>query len=480
MHLVQGGGIILGIVVAYLALTTVIGAWSIKYSKDTSSFMMAKNQMGTYVVGVLLVSEFIASASTLGTSQTAFETGISASWVFLSIAIGFLLYSFMLAGKYNETKEYTISGIIARKYGDQARLLVSLIMIFALVTVNVVAYTGAAVVLGTLLNIRTASAVWVVAVAATICVAAGGIRGVGFANIVHFVVKYSALVITAWVAWRMLKTHPGAWNALPARYFSMRGVGVSQIAAWSIGNIGAVFSTQYVIQSISSLENPVEAKKASVCASLWLLPLGFIAAYIGLAARVLFPTIKSVRALPEFLKYMNPWLAGIVATGILAVAFVTILACHLGGTALVMKDFYLPWVKPDEKHQIIAVRILAILLGILPIPFALYVPALLKTVFFARALRASLTVIVLFMFYGPNVGSRKGATIGLGLSVLLTTAWFALKNPFGIDNMYIAVATPFLAMLVSHAFRRLRRGEPDEPSQTQVPAADLVGSVSSQ
>lgn len=85
-------------------------------------------------------------------------------------------------------------------------------------------------------------------------------------------------------------------------------------------------------------------------ASLWLLPVGFIAAYIGMAARVLFPKIKSVQALPIFLKYMGPWTAGIVATGILAVAFVTILACHLGATALVMKDFYAPLVKPSEKH----------------------------------------------------------------------------------------------------------------------------------
>jgi len=455
MH-ATSGAVVLGIVVSYLVFTTAVGAWSVKYSKDTNSFMSAKNQMGTYIISVLLVSEFVASASTLGTSQTAFETGISASWVFISIAIGFLLYSFLLAGKYNETKEYTISGIIAQRYGREARLIVSAIMIYALITVNVVAYTGGAVVLGTLLNIPITSAVWVMATAATICVATGGIRGVGFANLVHFVAKYAALVVTAVVAHNMLKAHPRGWESLPPIYFSMTGVGVSQIAAWTIGNIGAEFATQYVIQSISSLKNAQEAKKASMFASLWLLPVGFIAAYIGMVARILFPKIKSVQALPIFLKYMGPWTAGVVATGILAVAFVTILACHLGATALVMKDFYAPLVKPSEKHQILAVRILAIILGVLPVPFALYVPALLKTVFFARALRASLTVIVLFMFYAPKVGSKRSATVSLVLSVLFTTIWFVLKNPFGIDNMYVAVATPFVCLLGGALFRRMR------------------------
>jgi SSS family solute:Na+ symporter len=454
MHAIPGEAIIFGVVISYLVFTTVVGAWSVKYSKDTNSFMSAKNQMGTYIISVLLVSEFVASASTLGTSQTAFERGISASWVFISIAIGFLLYSFLLAGKYNETKEYTISGIIAQKYGQGARLIVSAIMVYALMTVNVVAYTGGAVVLATLLNVSTTSAVWVMAAAATICVSTGGIRGVGFANLVHFIAKYVALIVTAVVARNLLKAHPGALESLPPVYFSMKGVGVQTILAWTFGNIGAVFATQYVIQSISSLKDAREAKKASAFASLWLLPVGFIAAYIGMAARVLFPNIKSVQALPIFLRYMGPWTAAIATTGILAVAFVTILACHLGATALVMKDLYLPVMKPSEKHQMFAVRTLAIILGLLPVPFALYVPALLKTVFFARALRASLTVIVLFMFYAPKVGSKASATASLVLSVLFTTIWFVLKNPLGIDNMYIAVATPLVCLLVGKLMRR--------------------------
>jgi len=454
MNAVEGAGIIFGIAAAYLMLTTIVGAWSVKYTKDTNSFMSAKNQMGVYLVGILLVSEFIASASTLGTSQTAFEKGISASWVFISLSLGFLLYGFLLAGKYNETGEYTISGIISKKYGNNARMVVSLIMAYAVTTVNVIAYTAGAVVIASLLGISTTPAVYMIAIMATISVAAGGIRGVGFANIIHFLVKYFALVITAVIAWSLLKERHLSLDSLPALHFSMTGIGLPTIIAWTVGNIGAVFSTQYVIQSISSLNNAKDAKKASIFASIWLLPLGFIGAYIGLAAKVLFPTIKSVQALPEFLKYMNPWLAGIVVSGILAVSFVTSLACNLGATALVMKDFYIPLVKPSEKNQIIAVRALAIFLGLLPIPFALYVPALLKTVFFARALRTSVAVIALFMFYAPRIGTKSGATIGLVLSVVFTTIWFALNNPFGIDNMYIALGTPIVVMFISQIFNK--------------------------
>ena len=160
-----------------------------------------------------------------------------------------------------------------------------------------------------------------------------GLRGVGFANLIHFLFKYAALVITAIFAWRHVKSPSGRLGEFAANPFFNVGRGHVPDRGMDHWKYRDGISTQYVIQTISSLKTPEEAKKASIFAALWLAPLGFIAAYIGLAARALFPTIKSVRALPEFLKYMNPWLAGIVATGILAVAFVTILACHLGATA---------------------------------------------------------------------------------------------------------------------------------------------------
>jgi SSS family solute:Na+ symporter len=458
MNTLQGGWIVSGIVVVYLVMTTFIGAWSVKYSTDTSRFMSAKGQLGTFIIGILLTSEFIAMGSTLGTSQAAFDTGLSSAWVYISLAIGFALFAIFAAGQFIETQEYTLSGVAGKKYGQRARFLVAAIACYAMIATIVVLYTGGAVVLGTILNIKWTTAVWIIAATASICVAAGGMRGVGIVNVIHFCFKYVALILIAVVAWYMLKNHPGSWERLPPGHFSLTGVGIPQIMAWSIGNIGAIFATQYVVQTISSLKTPQEARKASIIAALWLLPLGFIAAYIGLAARALFPSIRSVQALPIFIKYMNPWLAGLTAAGILAVAFVSIMACNLAATALVVKDFYMPLFKQNEDSHIYAVRLIAVIIGLLPVPFALYLPGLLKTIFFARALRAALAVIVVFWFYAPSFGTAKGVTVGLTLSIAFTTLWFLLKDPFGIDNMYIAVATPLLCMLASHLFRKRTSG----------------------
>jgi SSS family solute:Na+ symporter len=435
----QGLGIIFAISLAYIVITTGLGMLSAKYSKDSTSFLTAKNMMGPMVVGVLIMSEFIGTAATLGTAQAAFGKGISAAWNLVGMGIGFFLYAFLIAPKLNGLKEYTISGAVGQKYGSSTRMVVSAIMVYALTVVNVSTYTGGAAMLSVLLGISIRDCVFIVGAATILNVAFGGLRGVGISNLIHMSFKYIGLIIVSLVAWKLLKATPTALGSLPPRYFSLTGIGVPTIVAWTIANIGAVFSTQYVIQCIASLNDEKEARKAGLVASACIVPIGFFAAFIGIAARSLYPKINSVYALPVFLKSMSPWSAGVVTASIVAATLVTISACQLGATALLMKDFVIPLMKPAEKNKLIFTRILSILIGLLPIPFA-------------RALRTTVSVMVVFMFYLPTLGDNRSAFWGLIFGSAAVVCWFFLGNPWGIDNIYVGVAVPAVIMLGQSVF----------------------------
>ncbi|MDR3592026.1 MAG: sodium:solute symporter family protein [Negativicutes bacterium] len=439
--------IIFGMVAAYVLISTLVGVWSVKHTKDTTSFMTAKNKMGPAVVGILMMSEFIGTGSTLGTAQTAYEKGISAAWNLITLGLGYLLYAYFMAPKFQALGEYTISGALAQKYGNGVRLVVSLTMIYALTAVNVSMYTGGAATIASLLQIPITTAVLIIGIATILNVTLGGIRGVGYANLIHTAFKYLGLIVVAWAGWRLIQASPQVTAKIPEMHFSPIGIGLPTLIAWTVANIGAVFSTQYVIQCISSLSSPAEAKKASLVASVTIIPIGFLAAFIGVSAKALFPDIKSVMAMPAFFSVMDPWLAGVAVSGIIAATFVTILACQLGATALIMKDFVAPAINMTEKKKMVLTRVIAVLVGLLPIPFALYVPGLLKTLFFARALRTAVAVVAIFMFYLPQIGSNRSATFGLLCSVAGTTIWFVLGNPWGIDNIYVAAVIPALIMV---------------------------------
>ena len=452
-------GIIFGISLAYVVFTTIIGMLSAKYAKDSTSFLTAKNLMGPFVVGVLVMSEFIGTGATLGTAQTAFAKGISAAWNLVGMGVGFFLYGLFIAPKLNALKEYTISGAVGQRYGSSTRMAVSGIMTYALIVVNVSMFTGGAATLSLLLGISIKSCVFIVGAATILNVAFGGLRGVGISNLIHMSFKYVGLVLVSITAWKLLRATPLGLSNLPPQHFSLTGIGFPTMIAWTLANVGAVFSTQYVIQCISSLNDEKEARKAGLVASMCIVPIGFFAAYIGISARSLFPKINSVYAMPVFLKSMDPWTAGIVTASIVATTLVTISACQLGATALVMKDFFIPLFKPADKNKLLATRVLSILIGLAPIPFALYVPGLLKTIFFARALRTTISVIVVFMFYLPMMGSNRSAFWGLILGSLGVVTWFFLGNPWGIDNIYIGVAIPALVMLGHGLFSRGRKAK---------------------
>ncbi len=445
-------GIIFTIAIAYVIVTTLVGVLSSRKHKDSSSFMTAKNQMGPFLVGVLLMSEFIGTGSTLGTAQTAYEVGISASWNLITLGFGFFLYAFFMAPKFNALGEYTISGALAKTYGPALRTMVSLTMIYALTTVNVSMFTGGAATIAKLIDIPIQTSVFIVAAATILSVTGGGLKGVGLANTIHATFKYLGLFAVAWAAWHYFGVHPETVQAIPPKHYDMMGIGGGKLLAWTVANIGAVFSTQFVIQCIATVRTPGDAKTAGIIAGVLIIPIGFLAAYTGMSAKAIFPEIRSVMAMPAFFDVMPAWLAGVAVSGIIAATLVTILACQLGASALVMKDFIIPIFEPAEEKRLGITRMVTFIVGLLPVPFALYVPGLLKTIFFARALRTSVAVLAVFMFYAPLFGSPKSATIGLGFSVVMTTIWFVLGNPFGFDNIYVAALSPALVMLVDHLF----------------------------
>ncbi len=233
--------------------------------------------------------------------------------------------------------------------------MTSVIMIYALLVVNVSMYVGGAATIATILHLPTFIGILITGAVTILYVAVGGIKGVAYTNVIHASIKYFGLIITTVVALRFSGgslTH--LREVMPPVYFSLTGVGLPTIIAWTIGNIGAVFSTQYVIQAIAAIQDEHKAKQASILAGLLMIPVGLMSAFIGVAAKYVFPQIKGVSAIPTLAARMDPWFGGLVIAGLVAAVFGTVSASTLGSTALVMKDFYVPLLKPSEKHTLIA------------------------------------------------------------------------------------------------------------------------------
>jgi solute:Na+ symporter, SSS family len=456
----QTNYVALAIVVAYMAglglLTSIVQRSVTTAATFTSG--TAGSGIPAVLVGLMLMSEFIGTSASVGTAQEAYISGISAAWNIIALGAGFLFYAWFLAGKYKESGQNTISGVFAEVYGPSTKIATSLVMIFALQIVAVALYAGGGAILSVLLAVDRTLATVICGVVAVLYVFVGGMRSVVYTNVIHSLMKYAGVGVALYFGLSKVGGFQELHARLPQAMFSWTNVGLSQIFAWFIAGIGATFSTQYVIQAINTVESRQKAQVASVSAAVLLVPFGIATALVGMCSLVLYPGIKSINAFSALIADMNGPMAGIVAAGLAASLFGTIAAISVSTATLLYKDFYARFIGTagDEGRSLAFVRTTTVIVGLLPIVLAIYTPNILQMTFLANAIRASLSVLVLLVFYAPWLGTKGGALFSIIGSMVATIAWFLLGNPFGIDNAYVALVVPLVVMATSSLLSRIR------------------------
>jgi SSS family solute:Na+ symporter len=451
--------IVIGYMIGLGLLTSVIQR-SVTTTTTFTSGTSGHSGIPAVLVGLMLMSEFIGTSASVGTAQEAYRFGISAAWNIIALAAGFLFYAYFLAGKYKESGHNTISAVFAEVYGPQTKIATSLVMIFALQIVAVAMYAGGGAILSGLLAVDRTLATIICGVVAVLYVFMGGMKSVVYTNVIHSFMKYIGVGVAAYFGLTKVGGFAELHARLPGEMFSWTHVGWSQIFAWFIAGIGATFSTQYVIQAINTVDTRQKAKAASLYTALLLVPFGIATALIGMCSLALFPGIKSIDAFSALIADMNGVMAGVVAAGLAASLFGTIAAISVAIATLLYKDFYVRFVtkQGDQTQSLNFIRITTIVVGLLPIALAIYTPNILQMTFLAKAIRASLSVLVLLVFYAPWFGTRIGALSSILCSLVATIAWFMMGNPFGIDNAYVALVIPLIIMGLSSMVERIRNG----------------------
>lgn len=436
---------IAGSVIVYIVLTSIL-AYALR-SRTSAQFMVGSKALPAAVIGVLLMSEFIGAKSTVGTAQEAFEKGLAAGWSVHAAAIGFLLLGLIFARRVYSSQQHTISGLVEQRYGNGARIVVSIIMIYALLLVNVGNYVSGAAALSSAIHTNLTVSTFIIAAFSAVYYVFGGLKSIAYVTVLHSFVKLVGIAILVGVAAMLSGGLEPIQRSLPPEYFTWDGlVGPNKIFAWIVGTVGAIFSTQYIVQAIASNRNEGAARSSVLIAAALCLPLGFALGFIGIAARYLYPTQDSLYALPVFIEQMSPGLASVVTVSLVASVLVSVSTVALATTALVMRDFYVPWRKPDADGELRATRYVALAVGMLPLLCVFFTPHILELSFFTRALRLSIAIVACLGLYLPWLGSPRTAVASLVASGVATTAWYLLGNPYGVDNMYVAAVVPALVL----------------------------------
>ena len=136
-------------VLVYLAILVGISVVKARAVKTQDDFMVAGRSVPWYMLAGTLVCTWIGSGSLFGGAGRAFREGFSALWMSAGAWVGIAIVYF-LAGRVRKIAQYTVPDILEIRYHPAARLLGTVAIVIAYLTIASYQFIGGGRLLGLL------------------------------------------------------------------------------------------------------------------------------------------------------------------------------------------------------------------------------------------------------------------------------------------------------------------------------------------
>ncbi len=424
----------LAVVVTYIALLFVVTWWSQRMMERTSSglvgYLLAGRKMPAWVCAAALAGLAVGGASTIGVAERAYKAGISAGWYNAAWAGGALLTALIAIRRYRRMEVSTLPELFERHYTSTGRVIAVLGQLAIQVVITSLQYVAGGAILSSLMPQVFSLRMGMVATALVFVgiTLIGGFWAAGLTNVANVVVIYLGICVGTVIALSRAGGLHGLVANAPESYpgFDLSGVGMPIIAAWFVVMAMTVFSTQSVVQVGLAAKDEKAAQRGFLLGALLILPVGFLSALLGMAARALHPGIAPTEALPRVVLEMPPLLAGVILAGLWAADVSTATALLIGSATLVTNDVVKRFVSKDltPRGEAWISRSSVAVLGVVTFLLAMSVSGILQTLIVGLTLTTGYTVVVFMTMYWPSLCRRGSATWTLLGSMAALVFWY--------------------------------------------------------
>jgi SSS family solute:Na+ symporter/sodium/proline symporter len=449
--------IYLFVVVLYPTILIGVSLWRSRSVKNHEDFMVAGRNVPVALLVGTLVCTWIGSGSLFGGAGLAYRSGIAELWFSFGGWVG-LIVAYFLAGRVRKIAQYTVPDLLEQRYNAAARLLGTIAIILAYVTIAAYQFRGGGWILSIVTDGRISPEVGIYITAATIVIFTAL---AGMVSIVT-VDLFNGLIITL-----------GVLFALPYMVFQVGGV--SEVLAalpdthttplgghnilWVLGVAMPTFllilGESGMYQKFFSAKDANAARKAVAGMVAGIVLIETTLALLAIVGRAAYPDLAEStnvvgRAASEtvilFIAYQGlPALGGAI---LLASAVAIVLST--GNTFLlvpstnVSRDVYERFIDPnaEERKKLNVQRAFVVIFGGLGLILLTQFESVLAMALYAYSLvGASLTPALLAAFLWKRVTPQGGvACIAGGLGSILG---IRLLARFGMDFTMTLSGTEF-------------------------------------
>ncbi|WZL74395.1 sodium:solute symporter family protein [Clostridiaceae bacterium 35-E11] len=419
------------IVISYIFVLFGISAYARKLAASGSeSFILAGRKLTTPLIAVTITGLAVGGASTIGVSEQAYNVGLAAGWYNVAWAAGAIVMGVIAAGKYRSLNISTVPELFERFYDTKGRIICVVGQIIIQVAATSLQYVAGGAILASMLpEIFTFKTGMITSAVVFIGITfIGGMWSAGLSNLLNVTLIYIGIIIaTITTIFSQGGLHPIQMK-LPADvpYFHpINGLGWIAIFSWIVVMVTQSLSMQYSVQISCSAKDTKSARNGFIIGGLLILPIGFLSALMGIAAKAAFPDISATLALPKIIMSLHPVIAGLTLAALWAADVSTACNLLLGAATLFSQDIYKRFIHPDidEKQFTLITKISVAVLGIFTFILALTIVGILKTLLIALSLSTAFTVVFLFTIFTPGLCRKQSAFYTTVVGIIILIAW---------------------------------------------------------
>lgn len=421
----------LAVLLLYIVALFAISWYAKKRSEGSNeNYALAGRKLSAPLIGVTIIGLAVGGASTIGVSEHAFRVGLSAGWYTIAWALGAIVMGLFMAKKYREQNITTISELIERHHGKNAVILgVFCQIVIQLVIISLQYIAGGSIlhaIMPDVFDFKTGMLVSAVTFIGITFI--GGMWSASLSNVLNIVLIYGGIIIATVMQFREIGSMESLAAALPSNvpWFSfIDGVGAMTITSWVVTLITVNLSLQSILQISLGAKDAQTAKKGFVWGGILMIPVGVLAAFLGICAKAMYPDAQAALALPQVIVGLPPLLAGITLAALWAADVSTACNLLLSAGTLFSSDIYKRFINPEcsEKRQLLMTRLCVMISGILTLGLAMSVSSILGTIMIGLSLTAAFSVIVIIALFFPRYTSKAAGFWTLLAGFVMLVLW---------------------------------------------------------
>lgn len=419
------------ILLLYILALFGISWYAKKKSEGTSEdYALASRKLSAPLIGVSIIGLAVGGASTIGVSEHAFKVGLAAGWYTIAWGIGAVVMGLFLAKKYREAKITTISELIERHHDSKAVILgVICQIVIQLVIISLQYIAGGSILHAIMPDIFDFKTGMIMSAATFIGITfIGGMWSASLANVLNIVLIYGGIAVATFIQ----LANVGGLNNLTLNLPSnvpwldpIAGVGLKGIMAWVTVLVTVNLSLQSIIQISLGAKDAATARKGFVWGGILMIPVGFMAALLGVVAKAAYPEAQAALALPQVIVSLQPVLAGVTLAALWAADVSTACNLLLSAGTLFSNDIYKRYMNPrcSDAKQLSVMRLCVVISGALTVLMAMSVSGILGTIMIGLSLTAAFSVIVIVALFFPQYACKAAGFNTLLVGLVLLIAW---------------------------------------------------------